>query len=371
MKASLSILLIYFLTFPVLGHAAQAKDKTPPPLVKVNRVRLKNINPPKKYVAHVEAIESVELQARVEGYLENINFREGSFVKEGQLLYVIQQSPYKARVDSAEAEVAQARANLFKATRRLKRLRAAKPESVPKIEMDDAVAARDLAQGKLGQAEAELELARIDLDYTTVEAPISGRIGKTSFDKGDLVSPSSKPLAQIKQVDPIRVVFSVGEKNISVIQNALRDAESEAAKRILSVKLRFSDGTAYPNKGEIEFVDNQVDESTGTIAVWARFNNESTRLIPGEYVKALLTLTQPEMMPVVSLSSVQRDKQGAFVFMLGKGNKVQKRRIGIAKTISGQAAVRSGLQKGEKVVSQGIMKIKPGITVQLKGEKSD
>ncbi len=363
------ICLSFILTFPSIILAAPP-GKGSPPLVKVQKVTKKEVNPPQKYVGHVQAIKSVELKARVKGYLEEINFREGSLVQEDKPLFVIEQAPYKASLLAAKAGVTQAQAELFKAKSRLDRLRAAGSQSVSKAEIDDAIAARDLAKGRLSQAKAELKLARIDMDYTTVKAPISGRIGKKAFDEGDLVSPASQALAQIKKISPIRVVFSVGEKKVSLIQKALNDAESKKARRILSVKLEFSDGTKYPKKGKIVFVNNKVDESTGTIPVWAKFDNPQGRLIPGEYVNALLTLTSSPKMPVVPLSSVQRDNKGAFVFVVKQENRAQKKRIDIKDTSSGQAAVKSGLQGGEKLIVQGIQKVRPGNPVKISGEKN-
>lgn len=370
MRNYLAILLFFLLIHP--GNIFAAPDNKDPksqaPVVEVQRVHIQNINPAKEYVGHVRSIQSVELMARVEGYLEEIHFQEGSYVNKGDLLYVIEKPPYKARLKSAQAQVVQARADLFKAKSRLRRLRAAQPESIPKTKMDDAIAAKDLARGKLDQAKAKLKLAQINMGYTTVEAPISGRIAKTNFDQGDLVSPSSKHLAQIKQIHPIQVVFSVGETNISFIQKALQDSKSESAQRILSVELEFTDGSKYPETGKIDFVDNRVDESTGTIAIWAKFENSEGRLTPGEYVNVLLTLENPQKMPVVPLSCVQRDQQGPFVFVVDKKKQVQKRRIGIERTISGKVAVKTGLEKGDKVIVQGIPKVKPGKKVQIAGE---
>ncbi len=372
MRYFLSALLICFTMLPTSGLAAPGDQgrKTPPPLVKTREVELQNVNPPQEYVGHVQAIQSVRLRARVEGYLEKIKFREGSLVQKGDLLYVIEQPPYKANLASAKAKVAQAKAELFKAKSRLRRLRTAKAESVPRTKMEDAIAAKDLAKGRLQQARANLDTARINMDYTTVKAPVSGRIGKSDFDRGDLVSPGSGTLAQIKQIDPIRVVFSVGEKNIPLIQNATQDMDRESKKRNLTVKLQFPDGSSYPHEGEIEFLDNKMDRSTGTIAVWAKFDNPQGKLIPGEYANVLLTRTKPEMLPVVPLSSVQRDQEGAFVLLVDKRDKVHKRRIETEKIFSGKAAVSSDLEKGEKVIVEGIQKAKPGKTVQLsEGEK--
>nr|WP_034622179.1 efflux RND transporter periplasmic adaptor subunit [Desulfovermiculus halophilus] len=367
MKRIFFLVLACVAGIPALSWAAQG-PQGPPPLVQAAPVALVDANQPEKYIGHVESMESIDLRARVEGYLEKLNFKEGSFVQKGQILYVIEQAPYKARVAAARAKVAQAEADLFKAKTRLERLRSAHPESVPKTDLDDAVAARDLARGRLDEARANLELAEIDLDYTTVEAPITGRIGKSRYKVGDLVGPSSQPMAEIVRMDPIRVVFSVSENQGKIIMNALKDSEKGDAASILSVSLEFSGGQAYPRKGEIDFVDNRVDPDTGTIAIWARFENPDGRLVPGEYVRVFLEEAKQEMIPAVAQAAVQRDKEGAFVYVLDEKNKVEKRRITTGHARDGKFIVTSGLKPGEKVIVQGIQKVKPGISVHIKGE---
>ncbi|MFW5902038.1 MAG: efflux RND transporter periplasmic adaptor subunit [Thermodesulfobacteriota bacterium] len=371
MRAFLSILLVFSMMLPAAVSAAPGDqgDKTPPPLVEVETVTLENANKPKKYVGHVEAIVSVDLQARVEGYLQKVNFREGAFVEEGQLLYVIEQPPYKARVASAEARVTQARANLFKTDTRLRRLRSAQPESVPQTDLDDAKAARDLARGQLEEAQANLELAQIDLDYTTIEAPMDGRIGKSFYKKGDLVSPASRPLAEIVSVDPIRVLFSVSEKQIDIIQQALIDAKSEKDKGGLKVHLEFPNKTEYAQTGHIAFIDNKMDPATGTIAVWARFDNPGGRLVPGEYVNVFVRSTEPDMKPAVLQRAVQTDREGDFVYVVDKAGTVKKRRIQTGPALEDRFIVRSGLDKGERVIIQGLQKVRPDMKVQTRGNE--
>lgn len=370
MRIFLSILTACFMLLPVYGFAGPGDDGSgaPSPLVGVAEVGLEAANPPEKYIGHVESMESIDLRARVDGYLERLDFKEGSFVRKGQILYVIEQPPYKARVAVARAKVAQAEADLFKAKTRLERLRSAQPESVPKTELDDAEAARDLARGRLDEAKANLELAGIDLGYTTVEAPITGRIGKSRYKAGDLVGPSSQPLAEIVRMDPIRVVFSVSENQGEIIMHAMEDAEKGDAPPILSVGLEFSGGSAYPRKGKIDFVDNRVDPDAGSIAIWSRFENPDGRLVPGEYVKVFLGKTKPEKVTAVDQAAVQRDREGAFVYVVNEKNKVEQRRITTGPTLDGKFTVTSGLKQGEKVIIRGIQKVKPGITVNIKGE---
>ncbi|MGM0611069.1 MAG: efflux RND transporter periplasmic adaptor subunit [Thermodesulfobacteriota bacterium] len=353
----LPIIIILFLA----QSAFAQQNQGPPPLVGIETIDRQNANKPKKHIGHVEAIESVNLLARVEGYLEKFNFQEGSYVQAGQLLYVIEQPPYKARVNSAQAKITQAQAELFKAETRLRRLRAASRESVRQTDIDDAVAAKNFAEGKLREAEANLDTAKIDLDYTTIEAPIDGRVGKSFYKKGDLVGPSAGPLAEIVRMDPVRVVFSVSESQISTIQNAFSNNGR------LDVRIKTPGGSSF-REGKIEFVDNKVDSKLGTISVWARVDNPKGKLIPGEYVNVFLQSSKENMQPAVSQVAVQRDKDGAFVYVLGEDNKVQQRRIQTGKAIGDKYIIESGLSKGEKVVVQGIQKISPGMNVNIQPE---
>jgi len=367
MRRFLSILIVCFMFIPVYGFAAPGGGNSGAqlPLVGVEEVGLVASNPPEKYIGHIESMESIDLRARVEGYLDKINFKEGSFVKKGQILYVIEQAPYKARVAAAKAQVMQAEADFFKAKTRLERLRSAQPESVPKTDLDDAVAAQDLARGRLDEAKANLELAEINLSYTTVKAPITGRIGKSLYKVGDLVGPSSQPMAEIVRMDPIRVVFSMSENQGELIMNAMKDAEKGDSPSILSVSLEFPGGHTYPRKGEIDFVNNRVDPDTGTIAIWARFENPEGRLVPGEYVRVFLEEAKQEKAPGVAQIAVQRDNEGAFVYIVDEENKVEQRRITIGPTVNNKFIVTSGLKQGEKVVIRGIQKVRPGMTVNI------
>jgi membrane fusion protein (multidrug efflux system) len=348
---------------------AEDGKATSKPLVGVYKVETHDVNPPEIEVGHVEAIESVNIMARVEGYLEKVNFKEGDFIKKGQFLYVIEQPPYKARLDAAKAEVEQAEADLFKAKTKLKRLKSAQPESVPQTDIDDALAAKDLAVGRLDQAKANLDTAKINYNYTTIYAPITGRIGKTTYTKGNLVGPTSKPLAEIVQMDPIRVVFSLSENDIAIIQNAMKDMKAEGSERILSLTIRFSDGTEYPYNGAIDFIDNKVDPRTGTIAIWARFKNPEYLLIPGEYVKVFIKLSQPKLMPLVPQRAVQLDNKGSFVFIVNKENKVEIRRIETGKAISDKWIVKKGLNEGDRVIVEGIQKVTEGLIVRVLADK--
>jgi RND family efflux transporter MFP subunit len=362
----LCVFFLWLFTVPNVGFASppDAAGLTAP-LVTVEPVIVRDINPPADYVGHVEAMQSVNLRARVDGFLEKINFKEGDNVKSGDLLYVIEQAPYQAQVDSDKALVAQAEAELTRADQHLKRLQTVLPESIPAMELDEGIATRLRAKAQIDQAKAALARSELDIAYTLIHAPISGRIGRTSITRGNLVGPNSPPLARIVQLDPIRVVFSISENDLTVIQPALENVAAKGHQTpSLKTRLRLSDGTMYDMDGRIDFVDNVVDAATGTIAVRAVFDNAGGRLIPGQYVNVLLSPAGPEMLPVVPQVAVQQDHEGSYVLLADKENKVVVRRIKTGPAIDNIWSVQSGLREGEMVIVEGIQKVQPGMTVK-------
>ncbi len=356
---------LLLLILPGLAGAAPAGHRGPPPVVIVAPVGEKDIVPATEYVGHVEAIQAVDLRARVEGFLEKINFKEGDFVRAGTLLYVIEQAAYQAKVDADMARVREAQAEVVRADQHLRRLQAARKESISATDMDNAVAHGLAAKAKLAEARAILARSELDLGYTTIKAPISGRIGRTAFTRGNLVGPGSGSLARIVQVDPIRVVYSVSENDLAAVQAALHDAE-HGQKRLLAPQLRLADGRTLKITGRISFVDNQVDPNTGTIAVRARFKNPDGILIPGQYVTVLVKASASRIMPVVPQAAVLVNRQGRFVLMVDDQNRVVVRPVTIGPATGIYWAVESGLKVGEVIIVRGIQKVRPGQPVRVR-----
>jgi RND family efflux transporter MFP subunit len=360
------ISLLCLFIVPVVGLASLPdSENAPVPLVAVEPVIVQDINSPEDYVGHVEAIQAVDLRARVEGFLEKINFKEGDAVQSGDLLYTIEQAPYQTEVDVSKAGVAEAEAELVRANQHMERLQTALPESIPAMDIDEAIATQLRAKAQIAQAKAVLARSELDITYTMIHAPISGRIGRTTYTKGNLVGPTSVPLARIVQMDPIRVVFSISENDLTVIQSAMENTVVNFRENpVVVTRLRLSDGTLFDADGRIDFVDNEVDRTTGTIAVRAEFANPQGRLIPGQYINVLLTMAQPNLLPVVSQAAVQQDHDGSYVLTVDKDNQVVMRRVKTGPVIGDVWAIETGLNEGDLVIVQGIQKVRPGMTVK-------
>lgn len=366
-SALLAILLAVTVMLPVRASAAPAG---PPPAVTVITVTEQNVNPVTEYVGHVEAIQAVDLQSRVSGFIEKIYFREGSQVRAGELLYLIEPARYRMQVAVNRARVVKAQAAVKETLRLLRRFEAMPSGAIPVTDLEAAEASAERAQAELQEAQALLDLAQIDLDYTRITAPISGRIGATRLSVGNLCAPTSAPLARIVQLDPIRVVFSISENELSVVQLAQADAANEKSSGVMRPRLKLPDGTLAENVGRIDFVDNRVDPSTGTVAVRIRFANPDGLLLPGQYVKLVAGQTAEKMLPVIPQGAVLEDREGRYLLLVDEDNKVVQRRIVTGATVDYLWAVESGLAAGERVIVEGLQKVKPGQLVTIGGALS-
>jgi membrane fusion protein (multidrug efflux system) len=317
-----------------------------------------------EYVGHVEAVQEVSLQARISGLLEQVNFKEGSDVRVGDLLYVIEQAPYQAKVNAAQARMNKAQIALTRARDYLQRIQNVRSGGVSATDIESGEADVLAAEAELQETNAALALAELDLGYSRVSAPISGRIGATALTKGNLCGPASGPLARIVQLDPIRVQYSVSENDLAAIKMALDDSSSKQKKDLLQTQIRLPGGKLLALSGKVDFVDNKVDASTGTISVRLIFDNPEGLLLPGQYVTVLLSRKQARVMPMIPQAAVLEDREGRYVLVVDAQNQVEQRRVKTG-VISGQLwAIESGLAAGEMVIVQGVQKVRPGQTVK-------
>jgi membrane fusion protein (multidrug efflux system) len=339
--------------FPALGislgwlglvaAAASAAD-APLPAVGVTHVVVKDVSPGTEFVGRVEAENSVDVRARVEGFVLERPFQEGQLIQQGQILFITETTAYEATLAVTKATLAGAQATLQEAEQRFQRNQELRrTNAIAQATLDEAVAARDVAQANVKSAEASLRQAQLNLDYTTIRAPISGRVGRAAFSVGSLVGPTSEPLARIVQVDPIRVVFSVSDRTILELRAQAGDlSEDEFSKRFVPT-IRFPTGIAYERTGEIEFFGNEFDPQTGTIPIWARFANPRAMLVPGQFVTVSVQRAEPMRRPVVPIGAVEQDKDGRFVLVLEDGDRVGIRRIRVGPQIGQYWTVEEGL----------------------------
>ena len=337
----------------------------PPPAVTVTPVERATIADSTEYVGRTESVSSVDLRARVTGLLMQRNFEEGGDVREGDLLYVIEQEPYQAAVDAAGGTVAEAEAALRNAEKYLKRIDAVRGSgATSKADIDAAERTALVASAILNQRRAQLTQAKLSLAYTEIRAPISGRIGRTAIHVGNLVGPESGVLATIVKLDPIWVSFPISERDYLQLQEKAGAGEhsSESPAHMVPT-IRLVDRSAYPHPGTLDFQDNRLDRATGTLMVRATFPNPQLLLRPGQFVTVIQTEDQRTEHLVIPQAAVQRDQVGPFVLLVNQEKKAEVRRIQLGKEFGTKWIVSTGLSEGEPVISDGIQKVTVGSPV--------
>ena len=367
--------------FLLAGPGAQAQQQAAaPPIVETEAVKLSSVTTQAQFVGSVLAAQQVALTTRVEGFLDSVNFVEGGFVEAGSIAFVVEKDTYQAAVEGAQAQLDSAIAAEAgaQATLRLQDINLVRQQellrtaAVSQATVDTAQANRDNAQAQANQAKAQIELmdsqlrtAQLNLSFTDIKSPISGRIGKANITQGNLVSPSSGTLATVVQTDPMRVVFSISDREyLDVIRTVQPDNRGIAADAAAyQPRLRLPDGTEYEQPGKIAFLDNTFDPSTGTIAVYADFPNPQLKLVPGQFVQVTVKAGEAVELPVVPAEAILQDQKGPYVFGLDEHNRAQIRRVKLGQRVGTDVAVTSGLAQGEIVIVSGIQKVRAGIEV--------
>lgn len=334
----------------------------PPPAVTVVKLERREVTPVTTFTGRIEAVDKVDLRARVEGFVEEIRFEEGADVGVGQLLFVMEKGPYEAKVKESRAAILAAQGSLKLADLEVDRQTVlVQRQAVAQAKLDEAVAKQAQAKGALLANQAALEKAELDLSYTDIKSPIAGRIGRASVSVGDLVGPASPPLATVVSQDPIYVVFPVSVRQLLEVRR--KSAESGNDPRAVSVRLRLADSSIYDQTGILDFIDVEVDPGTDTITVRAELPNPRRVLVDGALVTVLVETAQPVSALLVPQSAVQFDQAGRYVLVADADNKVQIRRIRPGPAFGALYAVEEGLTEGDRVITDGIQKVRPGIVV--------
>jgi membrane fusion protein, multidrug efflux system len=339
-----------------------AVAEAPAPAVTVVKIGEQDMVQSVAFTGRIEAVDKVEVRARVDGFLDQRLFAEGKEVKKGDLLFVIEKAPYEAAVSEAEGALESAKAALARANVEFDRQQSlAKSNVSAQARLDDAVAARDQARGNLAQLEAKLERAMLELGYTDILSPISGRIGKSEFSVGSLVGPASGPLATIVSQDPIYVTFSVTQREILAL---CRDEARGVCRGEAVVKLQLADGSLYPADGQINFVDVVVNQGTDAVGVRATFPNPKQSLVDGQLVTAIVQSAAPELALMIPQAAIQVDQIGPFALVVNAESKIEVRRIELGAANGTNYVVRNGLAAGDMVVTEGVQKVRPGQVVR-------
>ncbi len=337
----------------------------PAPGVMVSKVSSQLIKESSEFIGRTLAVNDVQLRARVQGYLLERNFREGDNVEVGDILFKIESETYEAEVGAAQGRVEQAEAEVARTADDLQRYeKLYKSQNISEQEINRARNDKLQAEANLTSARADLHRAQTDLDNTTIQAPIKGRIGRSIISVGNLIDPGGEPLARIVELNPMYVSINVAERSLVTIKNKqLELGLSEDELPPVDVQLRLPDNTIYEHIGRLDFVDNVVNTGTATVSIRARFPNPDELLIPGMFVRALIGREEKVQALLIPEQAIQEDQAGKYVMVVDSDNVVDVRRVKVGRGFQGMLTVTDGLQDGEQVVVEGMQKIRPGVTV--------
>lgn len=338
----------------------------PPPPVSVAAALEKEIVESDEFPGRIEAVEQVEVRARINGYIQGIHFKPGAQVKKGDLLFTIDARPFEAQVARAEADIANVRAQLDNARVELKRseqLWADKATS--KREYDDIASRVRALDAQLAAAQAAAVTARLNLSYTRITAPVSGRVGKAELTLGNLVQgevPNSPLLTMVVSTDPVYATFEADEGTYLRYIDAARSAGVRGGG--LSVAVGLADEDGFPHKGRLDFIDNRVDPQSGTVRMRAVVDNKSGRFTPGLFARVQLgDSAKPRNVVVVADRAIGTDQSKRFVLVMNGENKAQYREVKIGRLVNGLRVIESGLKAGEVIVVNGLQRVRPGAPV--------
>ncbi|HVK90845.1 MAG TPA: efflux RND transporter periplasmic adaptor subunit [Mycoplana sp.] len=340
---------------PGPAHAQQA------PAVVVASAKIMDLRESADFTGRLVAIQKVDIRARVSGFLESVNFKEGQEVKAGSLLYEVEDGSYRAAVQEIEGSIQAAEAQRDLAViERDRSTRLLASNTVSQSQVDVAVAQVKKAEADLARLKGTKDQAELNLSYTRIIAPFDGVVGLSSVDVGALVGPDAGALTTLTRLDPMYAEFSVATSLLLTYREQVRSGKTSGGA---NVRIILPNGTEYPSKGTIDFVSSNVAQGTDTVTVRADFPNADGLLLDGTLVRVTLEQSSEQDVLAVPQEAIQRDQQGAFVMVVGADSKVELRRVDVARSARGQAVIASGLKEGEQVITVGVGKVRPGIVV--------
>jgi membrane fusion protein, multidrug efflux system len=364
--------LLLALTLALLPFAAEAQPASGPPAVGVVRAERQQITETDEFIGRIQSIGRVALVARVSAYLEKRLFVEGAEVKQGDLLYLLEQPPFQAQVDADKANVAQLEAQRTFAAQQLERAQyLLKTPAGQQQNVDQTVSNERSLAAQVASAKAQLETAEINLGYTEIRAPIDGKISATDVTEGNVVSPTTGTLANLVSQDPMYVLYSVSVRAGIDLRNRY---DAKGGFNAVVLKIRLPDGRIYGQNGKLDYVGPTVATNTDTITVRGvipnpRFPNmppdspAPRELFDGEFVTVLIEGVEPITVLAIPRAAILSDQQGDYVYVVDAQNKAEQRRIQLGQSTPSTAVVSNGLKEGELVISEGLQRVRPGQTV--------
>lgn len=346
-------------------------DPPPPPEVEVGHPVVEDVTVYRAFPGRLQAVESVAIQARVHGTLEEIRFNDGDIVEAGQLLFVIEQAPYETDVRRAEAQLAQAQAALSLAEAALSRKQKAfEVQAVSELDLLTSEADVESATAAIQAAKATLVSSELNLSYTTVKAPIDGRVDRHRVSVGNLVGGAQPTLlTTLVSVDPIDCYFSVDERSGILLRRMAETRVHDTSEVFTELVLELADGSVHDAAGSIDFAENRIDPATGTLMVRARFPNPDGLLVPGMFGRVRVPHIQQGAL-LIPERSILRDMSGPYVFLVQDEDQVERRDIELGALVEGRRIVLSGLDESDIVVVRGIQRARPGIKVRTQSSST-
>ena len=338
------------------------QQQMPAPEVDVANVIAEPVTLWESFTGRVVAPETVELRPRVSGYIDKVAFEEGELVKEGDLLFQIDPRPYRARLQAARAELEQARSRLSQARSEAVRASALlESRAISQEEYDQRSTALMSAKALVNAAQAAVETAELDLQYTRVTAPVSGRAGRAMVTRGNLANADQTLLTTVVSVDPLHVYFEADEQSAMESQKLLSTGESR------TVRIGLAGETGYPHRGTLDFIDNRLDHSTGTLQYRAELANPDGIFKPGQYARVEMPVTELDQALLVNRKAVLTDQDRRFVYVVSQDNTVARRQVSTGRPVDELLVIHDGLQSGDRVIINGVQKVfGDGMPVQPK-----
>lgn len=357
----LSLALMSVIVAGCSEPAASPEAATPaPPTVSVAEVMVREVAQWDEFTGYIEALETVEIRPRVAGYVERFNFQEGAEVKQGEVLFVIDQRPFAAQLKRAEAELARAHARSALARAQAKRAKKLIEKGVlSEDDFDERMAADQQASADIGAAEAAVQVAKLNLEYTEVRSPIDGRAGAALVRPGNLVSggdmvPEATLLTTVVTLDPVYVYFEVDEQTYLRYGATARNGAREVGTPLF---VGLADEQGFPHEGRLDFIDNRVDPATGTIRARAVLDNQEHRFTPGLFARIKLLGSGKFPAVLVDEKAILTDQDRSYVYVLGPGNTAQRRDVKLGRLSNDLRVVNEGLTAGDKIIVHGVQKV--------------